>query len=87
MMQGSYDQVHYFQQAEAQIILSTLLKGADNMKICLLLLSDSTYPATLWQVKPYKQNIMLNHSQKKFNKALLPARVTIKHAFGVLKGR
>ena len=57
------------------------------MKIRQLLLSDSAYPATLRQVKPYKQNIMLNHSQKKFNKALSSARVTIKRAFGVLKGR
>ena len=56
------------------------------MKIRQLLLSDSAYPATLRQVKPYKQNIMLNHSQKKFNKALSLARVTIEHAFGVLKG-
>ena len=38
------------------------------------------------QVKPFKQNIMLNHSQKKFDKALLSAKVTIQRAFGVLKG-
>ena len=57
------------------------------MKIRPLLLSDSAYPATLWQVKPCKQNIMLNHSQKKFNKALSSTRVTIECAFGVLKGR
>ena len=57
------------------------------MKIRPLLLSDSAYPATLWQVKPYKQNTMLNHSQKKFNKALSLARVTIERAFGVSKGR
>ena len=75
-----------FQQAEAQIMLSTPLKDNDNVKIRLLLLSDSAYPATLWQVKSYKQNIMLNHSQKKFNKALSSARVTTEHAFGVLKG-
>ena len=36
------------QQAEAQIILSTPLKGVDNVKIRLLLLCDSVYPATLW---------------------------------------
>ena len=30
---------------------------------------------------------MLNHSQKKVNKALLSARVTIERAFGVLKER
>ena len=52
-----------FQQAEAQIILSKPLKNVDNVKMRALLLSDSAYPATLWQVKPYKQNIMLNHSQ------------------------
>ena len=76
-----------FQQAEAQIILSKPLKDVDNVKIRPLLLSDSAYPATLWQVKPYKQNTMLNHSQNKFNKALSSARVTIERAFGVLKGR
>ena len=57
------------------------------MKIRRLLLSDSAYPATLLQVKPYKNNVKLNHSQKKFNKALSSARVTIERAFGVLKGR
>ena len=60
------------------------------MKIRPLLLSDSAYPTTLWQVKPYiklNQNIMLNHSQKKFGKALSLARVTIERAFGVLKER
>ena len=60
------------------------------MKIRPLLLSDSAYPTTLWQVKPYiklNQNIMLNHSQKKFGKALSSARVTIERAFGVLKER
>ena len=76
-----------FQQAEAQIILSTTLKDVDNVKIRRLLLSDSAYPATLLQVKPYKNNVKLNHSQKKFNKALSSARVTIERAFGVLKGR
>ena len=55
-----------FQQAEAQIILSKPLKDVDNVKIRPLLLSDSAYPATLWQVKPYKQNIMLNHSQSDY---------------------
>ena len=35
-----------FQQAEAQIILYTPLKDADNVKIRPLLLSDSAYPAT-----------------------------------------
>ena len=75
-----------FQQAEAQIILSKPLKNVDNVKIRPLLLSDRAHPATLWQVKPYKQNIMLNHSKKKFNKALPSARVTIERAFGVLNG-
>ena len=41
------------------------------MKIHPLLLSDSAYPATLWQDKTYNQNIMLNHSQKSINKALV----------------
>ena len=31
--------------------------------------------------------ILLNHSQKKFNKALSSARVTVERTFGVLKGR
>ena len=76
-----------FQQAKAQIILSKPLKDVEYVKIRPLLLSDSVYPVTLWQVKPYKQNIMLNHSQKKFHKGLSSARVTINRTFGVLKGR
>ena len=43
-----------FQQDKTQIILSTPLKDVENVKIRPLSLSDSPYPATLWQVKPYK---------------------------------
>ena len=40
------------QQAEVQIILSTPLTDVDNVKTRPLLVSDSAYPDTLWQVKP-----------------------------------
>ena len=50
------------------------------------LISDGAYPSTSWQLKPYPFTIPLNDAQKKFNKKLSSARVTVERAFGLLKG-
>ena len=51
------------------------------------LISDGAYPSTSWQLKPYPFTIRLNDAQKKFNKKLSSARVTVKRCFGLLKGQ
>ena len=61
-------------------------KIVDGYRIKPLVLSDSAYPSTTWQVKPYNFNINLTESQKAFNKNLSSAWVTVVRAFGVLKG-
>ena len=60
-------------------------KIVDGYRIKPLVLSDSAYPSTTWQVKPYNFNINLTESQKAFNKNLSSAWVTVVRAFGVLK--
>ena len=52
-----------------------------------LILSDGAYPPTAWQVRPYSSNLNLSDTEKSSNKHLSLAGVTVKRAFGVLKGR
>ena len=51
------------------------------------MLSDSAYPKTLRQAKPFSFTLNLTEREKLFNKHLLWARVIVEQAFGVLKGR
>ena len=51
-----------------------------------LLISDEAYSSTSWQLKPYHFTIRLNNAQKKFNKKLPSARVTVERPFDLLKG-
>ena len=52
-----------------------------------LLVGDSTYPLSLWLMKPFKQTATLTEEQVHYNKALSEARVVVEQAYGILKGR
>ena len=41
----------------------------------------------MWLMKPYPFSPTLSQSEKKFNKKLSAARVTVERAFGILKAR
>ena len=75
------------QDAEANIILRKPTDVIENKEVHPLLISDGAYPSTSWQLKPYPFTIRLNDAQKKFNKKLFSARVTVKRCFGLLKGQ
>ena len=74
-------------RAEREEILKTPSKIIDGFSVRPLLLSDSAYPMTLWQVKPFSFTLNLTEREKLFNKHLSLARVIVEQAFGVLKGR
>ena len=59
----------------------------DGYKIRPLLIGDGAYPANTWLVKPFPNNLNLSQEQKKFNRFLFSARVTVECAFGILKAR
>ena len=71
-------------RAEREEILKTPSKIIDGFSVRPLLLSDSAYPMTLWQVKPFSFTLNLTELENLFNKHLSSARV--EQAFGVLKG-
>ena len=74
-------------KAESEDILGRSAKIVDRYCMKPLILSDSVYPSTKWQVKPYNFNVNLTESQKSFNRQLRAVRVTVERAFGVFKGR
>ena len=75
-----------YQDAETNMTLSKPTDIIENKEACLLLISDGAYQAISWQLKPYPL-IRLNDTQKKFNKKLSSAQVTVERAIGLLKGR
>ena len=76
-----------FNDEGADLILTRPTDVIDDHQIRPFLLGDGAYPSLSWLVKPYPQNIRLTNSQKRFNKKLSSARVTVERAFGVLKAR
>ena len=76
-----------FGNTEINEILAHPTKSIDGFNVRLLILSDSAYPSTMWQIKPFPFRQKLPQHRKIFNKHLSTARVTAERAFGVLKGR
>ena len=76
-----------FGKAERNEILAQPTRSIDGFNVRPLILSDSAYPSTMWQIKPFPFRQNLPQHQKVFNKHLSSARVTVERAFGVLKGR
>ena len=75
-----------YTRAEREEILKTPSKVIEGVSLRPLLLIDSAYPMTLWQVKPFSFTLNLTKREKLFNKHLSSARVIVEQAFGVLKG-
>ncbi|XP_066934300.1 uncharacterized protein [Clytia hemisphaerica] len=76
-----------FRKAERLEILTDPTKRIDNNTIRPLLLGDGAYPLVPWLVKPYPFIPALSRSEKRFNKILSSARVTVERGFGILKAR
>ena len=75
-----------YQDAEANMVLSKPSDVIENQEGRSLLISDGAYQAT-WQVQHYPFTIQLNDTQKKINRKVSSAQVTVERAFGLLKRR
>ncbi|KAJ8937224.1 hypothetical protein NQ314_011979 [Rhamnusium bicolor] len=51
------------------------------------IIGDSAYPCLKCLIVPFRDNGHLTNAQKPFNTRLSQCRVTIEHAFGILKQR
>ena len=76
-----------FLKANGKEILAEPEKLIENLTVCPLILGDAGYPLTFWLVCPYNFTQTLPPQEKRFNKLLSSARVTVERAFGVLKAR
>ena len=75
-----------FRKVENGNILREPVVNINGNDIRPLLLRDGAYPLLPWLLKPYPNNTVLNPTQRRFNKVLSSARVTVELAFGVQKG-
>ena len=76
-----------YTRAKIEKVRKTLSKIIDGFSVRLLLVSDSSYPTTLWQLKLLSFRLILTEREKLFNKHLSLAKVIVEQAFGVSKGR
>ena len=76
-----------FTKAENGEILKEPAVTLNGETVRPLLLGDGAYPLLPWLLKPYPINVILNRSQKRFNKTLSSARSAVERAFGILKAR
>ena len=76
-----------FTKAENGEILKEPAITLNGVKVRPLLLGDGAYPLLPWLLKPYPITVILNCSQRRFNKTLSSARSTVECAFGLLKAR
>ncbi|KAM9424168.1 uncharacterized protein KZ484_010982 isoform 2-T2 [Pholidichthys leucotaenia] len=69
----------------------TLLPGwtetFEGVDVPLVILGDAAYPLLSWLMKPFPEGSGATWEQTQFNHRLSQARVTVKRAFGRLKGR
>ena len=52
-----------------------------------LIVADPAYKLTTWCLKPFPETVATTASQREFKQSLSSARVVVKQAFGLLKGR
>ena len=52
-----------------------------------LLLGDGGFPSLTWLLRPYPFSVNITPAERKFNKKLSSARVTVERGFGILKAR
>ena len=68
-------------------ILSKPCNQINNVTIKPILLEKGAYPLSAWMMKPYAYSPNLTRAEKRFNKKLSSARVSLERAFGLLKAR
>ena len=73
--------------SEQKRLLVNPVKVVEGFRVRPLLIGDGAYPPLTWLVKPFPYHLNLAQRQKKFNKNLSSARVSVEQAFGLLKAR
>ena len=73
-----------FVKANNKEILAEPKKLIENLTVFPIIL-DGGYPLTSWLVRPYNSTQTLTLQEKRFNKLLSSASVTVERAFGELK--
>ena len=68
-------------------LLPNWLEQICNVDVPLILLGDPAYPLLPWLMKPFVENQHSSPEERYFNYHLSRVRMTIKNAFGKLKGR
>ena len=76
-----------FTKAENGSVLKEPVISLNGVTVRPLLLGDGAYPLLPWLLKPYPINVILNRSQRNYNKTLSSARSSVERAFGILKAR
>ena len=76
-----------FTRAQQRQLLANPIKVIEGHRVNPFLIGDGAYPPLTWLVKPFPNRFNLSQEEKKFNKALSSARVTVEQAFGLLKAR
>ena len=79
-----YGHQHYSLELREKV---SPLENIQGTNIRPLIIGDGAYPNTSWMVKPYPHNIILDHSQRKFNRTLSSTRSLVERSFGLLKAR
>ena len=77
----------FFRKSESTDILSKPEDAIKYSKIRSLIVGDGAYPLLPWLLTPFQYGSALTWHNKKFNKKLSSARVTVERAFGILKAR
>ncbi|VEN63160.1 unnamed protein product [Callosobruchus maculatus] len=78
---GSVHDARVFQNSNTKDLIANMCNAGEYV------LGDSAYPCLPYLITPYKDYGNLTRAQKQFNTALSSCRVSVEHAFGILKQR
>lgn len=76
-----------YQRGHSGTLLPKCTERFQDVDVPVMLLGDAAYPLLNWLMKPYPENRGTTPAQTVFNHRLSKARMTVKRAFGRLKGR
>ncbi|XP_057675458.1 uncharacterized protein LOC130905787 isoform X2 [Corythoichthys intestinalis] len=76
-----------YEQGQSGTLFSARTEQIEGVDVPPVILGDAAYPLLPWLMKPYPEGTNLTPANIQFNHRLSQARMTVKRAFGRLKGR